>query len=299
MVKGQGWRRTGKNLYVPTSADRSQAEQRITEEAARLPSDGAVTGWASLLLHGGNFFDGRGPGGTEELPIQLALPMNRNMRPRPGVVLLRSPLPDQEIEVIHGVPVTSTDRALFDLMARQRNFRAAAIQASVACSSGLTTLDGFRRYVAGRRCIAGIEKVRRALVVSADRVRSPKEAELMLIWHLEAELPMPLMNWPVFDELGTYLGSPDLLCPVCGVYGEYDGRGHEDESVRTIDADRDSQFASVGLIGFRATSSDLQPATRLVDRMLRTVRQAEQSRLPRTWQLGRDPWPLVRPDRAY
>lgn len=122
----------------------------------------------------------------------------------------------------------------------------------------------------------------------------------MLVWHLDAQLSMPLMNWPVFDEFGTYLGSPDLLCPACGVYGEYDGKGHEDEGIRTIDADRDSQFAAVGLIGFRATSSDLRlPVTRLVSRMLRAVRQAERSRLPQTWQLGRDPWPLVRPDRAY
>ena len=38
--------------------------------------------------------------------------------------------------------------------------------------------------------------------------------------------PRPLCNVPVFDRFGQHIGTPDLLDPVAGVVGEYDGALH-------------------------------------------------------------------------
>ncbi|QWZ08552.1 hypothetical protein KRR39_01370 [Nocardioides panacis] len=57
-ARGRAWRRSSHGLYVPASADDDLPEQRIVEQAARLPPGGAVTGWAACRLHGAAFFDG-------------------------------------------------------------------------------------------------------------------------------------------------------------------------------------------------------------------------------------------------
>ena len=46
---------------------------------------------------------------------------------------------------------------------------------------------------------------------------------MRLVWRLDAGCPWPLCNAPVFDLAGELLGVPDLIDPVHGVYGEYDG----------------------------------------------------------------------------
>lgn len=46
-ARGPGWVRTGSSLYVPSSRDPALVQQRIVEEAARLPPYAVVTGWAA------------------------------------------------------------------------------------------------------------------------------------------------------------------------------------------------------------------------------------------------------------
>ena len=47
-------------MYVPSSVDGGVVEQRIVEQAGRIPGYGAVTGWAALRWHGATYFDGTG-----------------------------------------------------------------------------------------------------------------------------------------------------------------------------------------------------------------------------------------------
>lgn len=276
------------------------------EAEARLPPGGAVTGWASLRLHGGNHFDGLGPD-MQPLPIPVALPEHLDVRRHPSIKKLRSPLAPYEILEVHEIWVTEPRRALFDAMAGARDWRAAVAQGSVACSAGLVDLAAFKRYVTRRRCIAGIVRVRKALEYVDDRVRSPREAELCLSWRVDAGLPRPLMNWPVFAPDGTYLGAPDLLAPEVGVYGEYDGQDHAEAEAREVDAERDMRFRAVGLTGFRMGKVTFANRRRRVERMLAALAAARRARLPATYVLGTDPEPVVarelarggRPDRAY
>lgn len=295
MARGD-WRRTSTGLYVPSSVDPARPEQRAVEVAARLPAGCALTGWASLLFHGGNHFDGLGHR-MEPLPVQVALPLECDIRRTPDVARLRSPLPDHEIVMRHGIAVTIPGRALFDLMARCRSPREAAVHASVACSAGLIGRAEFVAYVGRRRCIAGIVRVREALPLIDDRVRSPKEAELLNAWTLDAEMPRPLMNWPVYDCDGGYVGAPDLLSVELGVYGEYQGRDHDLDEARGIDAERDVNFPSVGLVGFKMVSGDRRDTRHLVRRIARAVEIAKQMRGARRFVLATDPEPVVERER--
>ncbi len=49
---------------------------------------------------------------------------------------------------------------------------------------------------------------------------------MRMIWVVDAGLPRPLCNMPIFDRHGRHIGTPDLLDPVAGVVGEYDGALH-------------------------------------------------------------------------
>ena len=51
-AQGPGYRQTSAGLYVPASVDANVVEQRILEQAARIRTYGAITGWASLRWQG-------------------------------------------------------------------------------------------------------------------------------------------------------------------------------------------------------------------------------------------------------
>src|SRR5688572_19807021 len=46
----RGWRRVGRNRYVPAALDGSLPEQRVVEAAVHVPATGAVTGWGALRM---------------------------------------------------------------------------------------------------------------------------------------------------------------------------------------------------------------------------------------------------------
>ncbi len=264
----------------------------------RLPGSGAVTGWAALRLHGGNFFDGLASNGQTPLPVPLAMPLEVDITSHPSIAKWRSLLVDHEITEVHGIPCTRPTRALFDQMVRAPHWRDAAVDACVATSAALLTIDELRNYVAHRRSIRGLEKCRMALPYVTDRVRSPPEARLMLCWCVDCELPFPRMNWPVLTEEGLPVGSPDLVCDELGVYGEFDGQGHASLDARSVDAARDTDFGSLGLTGFRVVGGELHRGPLVARRILATVSRARHSHPPRRWRLSRNPPPLVRTQPA-
>lgn len=291
-AKSQDWRRTSLGMYVPASVDPTLPEQRVAEVAARLIDGAAVTGWGSLLMHGGNHFDGLGKQ-MQPLPVPVAVPLPRDISRWSGLTKLRAPLTPAEIVIRQGVPVTTPMRALMDAMTRAADWRTAAVHASVATSAGLVDLRAFEKYVADLSCISGIVKVRRALEYVDDRVRSPPEAELFQVWCIDAGLPRPLMNWPIYDAFGIYLGAVDLLCPPLDLAGDYDSEEHADSEARDTDAGRDVKFRSVGLTTFRIGKQVFRNPKRRLERIHQAVAIAERSTVPPSYVLGKNPEPVV------
>jgi hypothetical protein len=148
---GGRWRRSSRGLYVPAAVSDTVVEQRIVEQAARLPAGGAVTGWAALGLAGANYFDGLGEGGRSRLPVPLALGVEGTLKPAAGAVISREPLDAAEVRVLHDVPCTVPVRALFDEM-RRGNARAAAVAMDMAAAARLIAIWQMTDYLAEHRC---------------------------------------------------------------------------------------------------------------------------------------------------
>ena len=116
-----------------------------------------------------------------------------------------------------------------------------------------------------------------------ERSRSPAESRLRLVWVLDAALPPPLCNRPVFDLAGRHLGTPDLLDPEAGVVGEYDGAVHLSVRRRAMDAAREGRFRNAGLEYFEVLAPDMHDRDLVVERMLSARTRALETRRIRNW----------------
>lgn len=279
------WRRTSRGLYVPSSVSDDVVEQRIVEQAARLDGRGGVTGWAALRLRGAAYFDGTTEGGRCPLPVALALGRGGTLRSGHGASVSREPLDESEIQVVQGVRCTGPRRALFDEMRRAGDPRAAAIALDMAAAARLVAAWEMAEYAALRTTWRRASVVAAALSLADERSRSPGESRMRLVWLLDAGLPRPLCNRPVFDRHGRHLGTPDLLDVEAGVVGEYDGAVHLRIGRRARDIAREGRFRAAGLEYFTVVGSDLHEPEVVVDRMRATRDRALRLGLPARWTI--------------
>ncbi len=276
-------------LYVPADTDSDVVEQRIVEAAARLPAHSAVSAWASLRWRGATFFDGLGDGGRTQLPVPLLV--GGNIRPDPRVAVSHEQLPRGEIERVAGIPVTIVERAVFDEMRRTGSVRRAVEVIDMAVAAELTNLERVAEYVGIRPAWTGVPMTRRALPLASAHSRSPQETRMRLNWVLDAGLPTPLCNQPLFDLDGRLLGIPDLFDPEAGLVGEYDGADHLAEDRRARDAVREERFRDHGLEYVALVRGDLGRPAHAANRIL--AARARARFLPaedRRWTLDPPPW---------
>ena len=107
---GPRWRRTTPGFYVPSYVGDEVPEQRILEQSMRLPEGGAVTGWASCRLLGGNFFDGLATDGFTRLPVPLAVGDLAQLAANSAATVSRDQLDGSEIARRAGIPCTKALR---------------------------------------------------------------------------------------------------------------------------------------------------------------------------------------------
>jgi hypothetical protein len=288
-TRGRRCRTTGYGLYLPASVSREPVEQRIVEAGVLLPAYGGVSGWAGLRWCGGRWFDGLGPDGATELPVTLAI-ADSTIRAKPGIEISEERLDPREIIEVDGLRVTVAVRSVCFLMRYARSERLAAEILSMAAYSDLVSIDEMRGYAATRNGWTGIPRCRKGTELADENCWSPREAGMLQNWVLDAELPRPLCNVPVFDRAGQHIGTPDLLDPVAGVIAEYDGAVHLAGSRRASDVRREDKFRSHGLQVVTMTSADLRDTSEFLGRLLRAHSRAE------GLGEGRRSWTLEKPD---
>ncbi|MBW8749973.1 MAG: hypothetical protein JF565_00925 [Propionibacteriales bacterium] len=277
---------------MPAKVSDELVEQRIIEQAARLPAGTAVTGWAALRLAGGNYFDGLTDGGRSRRPVPLALGQSGTLKPGRGATVSREPLGDSEIWMLHGVRCTRPLRALFDEMRSVADDREAVVAMDMAAAARLVAVWQMVEYWEGHSGWRRAQRVGRTLPLAEERSRSPAESRLRLFWVLDAGLPRPLCNRPVFDLDGRHLGTPDLLDLETGVVGEYDGKVHLNAGRRAKDAARQCRFRDAGLEYFEVLAPDMHDRDLVVRRMLSARNRAIEARRPRRWTVDPpDDWP--------
>jgi hypothetical protein len=110
-------------------------------------------------------------------------------------------------------------------------------------------------------------------------------------WELDAGLPRPRCNVPVFGLDGKRLATPDLIDPVAGVVGEYDGAVHLEGAQRSKDLDREHLFRSHGLEYVTMLAGDAPDPTRFIQRLQAAYdRAADIPESRRRWTIEAPEW---------
>ncbi len=254
-----------------------------------LPEVGGVTGWAGLRWAGGVWFDGGDPVGRPR-DVDLAT-CTDDIRSQRGFRVWQERLAPNEITEMDGLRIAEPVRALFFLMRYASNLRLAVEYADMAAYSDLCSLDEAMSYALAHPGWTGVPQAREALLLAEENSWSPAETRFRLIWEKDAGLPRPLCNRPIFDRSGRHIGTPDLLDPVSGTLGEYDGALHLLGRQRSIDARRMELFRDYGLEPFFVVAHDLTNRPLVVQRIHQARRRAR-------WQAESDrPWTLDPPPR--
>lgn len=281
------WVRAGPNLYVPADVDRGRPEQRAVELATRYPR-AAMSGWGSLWFQGAAYFDGRASDGVTARPLVVALGPGRGCRGSDAVRLSYEPRRFDDVTDVEGVRVTIPVRALFDEVRAAPGWREAVVAIDMAVAAGLVSMAELTSYAGRRRRWRRAGPVLQALGHCSPRAQSPNETRLRLVWTVDACLPAPLVNQDVFDRAGRFVCRADLLDPVAGLVGEFDGAEHRTATRHTRDVAREERCRAAGLEYVKVTGLDMLEPTRVAARIL-AARSRARFAAPerRAWRLTR------------
>ncbi|KRF12467.1 hypothetical protein ASG90_16020 [Nocardioides sp. Soil797] len=264
---GDAWRWVAEGLYVPAAADVSKPEQRILEAAQRLPLGAAVTAWASCRWQGVSLLDGLGRDGRTPLPVPLLVGNRGQVRRDAGVRVSYERLRPWEVWNRNGLLVTRPEKAVWDEMRRQPNFREALVVLEMVLAAGLTSLQRVAAYAEAHRSDRQAKRIWPALEMASEHSRSPQEVRLRTTAELDAGLPRLLVNCPIHTREGRLLGIADLLDLEAGLAIEYDGADHREIERHTVDVKKDDQFRRRGLELVRITGTDLRNTSLVTDRL--------------------------------
>jgi hypothetical protein len=273
----------------------SEPAQRIAEASGHLPDGGGVTGWASLHLNGARYFDGENSDGSHQ-PVPLALPHQMRRVQRDGI---RSVRHRQTLTIVtrHGVPCLDVEAALVDEMVAREDHRERIAALEMVCFAELTSVLRFTTWLAARAGHPEINTIRAAVAEADEGVQSPQESAMLRIWTTDASLPRPLCNRLLHSTNGAILGRPDLLDPVAGVVGEYDGKHHRETRQRGKDVEREEKFRDHGLEYFSVVGGQLSDRTKVARRMQQARERAFSNPRPATWTLDWGSPPLTLDER--
>lgn len=147
-------------------------------------------------------------------------------------------LPD-EVTDIDGLPCCTEARCWLDLAARMRPADLVALGDSAL--RGSATMAEMEKLIGRARHRRGVVLARRVLPLLDARSRSRPESHLRFVL-VDAGLPRPAVNEPVYDEFGGWLGEPDLSYDDVGLAIEYNGARHADVDRMRKDITRELDF---------------------------------------------------------
>jgi hypothetical protein len=249
-LRSTAWRRLYRGIFVhaelPLTLD-------VRLEALRLaaPTGAVLAGVSAAWVHG--VLD---PHPARPAPLHVARRHSTSAPRIPGVRGSRLSLDELDVVEVNGFLVTSPARTCLDLT-RLGSIVDAVVAVDAFLSADLVIQDELWRFCSERRRWPNIDRLREAVLLGSDRVRSPAESRLRMLLVLDG-LPEPLVNAPVHDERGKLMGIPDLLYlkPLLGI--EYDGSYHNDPKVHQVDLIRENRLLTHGLPLLRYSKEDMR-----------------------------------------
>ena len=264
-ARSLAWRGTSQGRYVPSPVDADLPEQRIVEAAAVLNAQGAVTGWAALRWLGAAWCEGLEADGTTRRPVILA---DDDIRTPRNAVLSEEGLLPKLVQRVDGVAVTIPIRSVTYEMRYAASLRAAVRWFEIGAYADLVSKAEVETFLPSLNGWTGVPQLRKAMAYVDENSLSPKEVDLRLVWEIDAELPRPLTNRPIFDLEGHHVATPDLLDEDAGLMVEFEGGLHLASGQRRKDRDRRERAEQHGLSMIVVTSADLHGVRRLVERLV-------------------------------
>lgn len=198
-----------------------------------------------------------------------------------------APLTEDDVTIIDGIPVTSADRTVADLL-RILPFEAGVCVGDAALHSGSATVEGISA-VLERSGGRGVVSARRTLAFCDSRSESVGETRtrVLLLVH---NIQLPELQVELYDESGRFLGRVDLLFLI-GVVLEFDGDvkymkylepGQTPADAVIAEKLREDEIRSLGWVFVRCKWSDLENPDRFLARLHRAFELAASLPAPRT-----------------
>ncbi len=157
---------------------------------------------------------------TIMVPTGSSVPRRRGVRSLEGLHL-------PSVQRVRGLRVVGAEATWCDLAVRLGDVDAIVLgDAVVTQGHGPATLLEELDRRAGRR---GVVRLRGL----AQQLRWPVRSAMETVWRLDvarAGIPEPVLNAPIFDGVGGWLGAPDLQWLEVKVASEYDGDGHRTDA---------------------------------------------------------------------
>lgn len=181
---------------------------------------GIVAGNSAAAVHGAKWVD-------LDAPFEM---IHSNRNPIAGLRVRTEAIADDEIVRVDGIPVTSAARTALDIGCWYPRDNAVAALDALARATDLKAadVDLLTQRHARRR---GIQRARTALDLMDGGAQSPQETWLRLIL-IDAGLPRPQTQIPVFDGPGDPFAYLDMGWEDIKVAAEYDGEEHRSSNWR-------------------------------------------------------------------
>ena len=171
-------------------------------------------------------------------------------------------LPDRDITLVDGIPVTTVDRTIFDLCSVVGP-RTVDFAIDNALRRELTTVGDLVRTLRrlGHRGVKGTQMLRRLLAArDAAYVPTESEREQMLLDVIRSHgLPEPRRQHVIRDELGQFVARVDLAYPDPRIAIEYDSyQEHVGKQQLVRDSRRRNAITALGWRVLAATAEDVR-----------------------------------------
>ena len=300
-LQGKAWRKVAPGFYVPqgagtvteTSSDgqvrRRISAQRILDAVPLLEGEAALGTWAAAYILGADWLDGRDPHTMAELPLDIMAP-NLKRRSTEAVTYHCSSLRATDTWTRDGIRITSPLRATFDGARWAASLEEAVVFIDTMAAFALIRIPDLAAYATEHAGWSGVGQVVAAGQLARPGVKSGWETRLRLVWTRQVGLPTPMINVPIFNRAGDFLGEADLFDPDSGLVAEYDGGQHRAVSHHHNDNIREERFESANLVVVRADKVDLRDERELLFHRLLDGYHRGQAR-----DRGRDDWTLTPP----
>ncbi|BCJ37993.1 hypothetical protein Athai_54960 [Actinocatenispora thailandica] len=188
--------------------------------------------------------------------VAVAPTASRVRARQPWLRIHQYELRSDERACIDGVPTTSIDRTLIDLICCLPRFDAVALLDSALQPGPAEHAALLHRLSPALRRRRGALAARRCLTECDGRAESPLETRVRLRC-VDGGTPPEALQYPVTNAQGDVLGYADLAWPSRRLAVEADGRGpHANPEALFVDRRRQNDFHRAGWRVFRFTWDD-------------------------------------------